>query len=29
VLLGLLVSGISTYIVVNKYLRLKPDKLYG
>jgi len=29
ILLGLLVSGISTYIVVNKYLRLKPDKLYG
>ncbi len=29
VLLGLLVSGVSTYTVVNKYLRLKPDKLYG
>lgn len=29
VLLGLLVSGMSTYAVVNKYLSLKPDKLYG
>lgn len=29
ILLGLMVSGISTFIVVNKYLRLKPDKLYG
>lgn len=29
VVIGILVSGISTYIVVNKYLRLKPDKLYG
>lgn len=29
IFLGFLVSGVSTYIVVNKYLRLKPDKLYG
>jgi cell division transport system permease protein len=29
VIIGILVSGISTFIVVNKYLRLKPDKLYG
>lgn len=29
IILGILVSGISTFIVVNKYLRLKPDKLYG
>lgn len=29
IILGILVSGISTFIVVNKYLRLKTDKLYG
>ncbi len=29
IIIGILVSGISTFIVVNKYLRLKPDKLYG
>lgn len=28
-LLGLLVSGISTFFSVNKYLNLKTDKLYG
>lgn len=29
IILGILVSGISTYVVVNKILRLKPDNLYG
>lgn len=28
-LLGLLVSGISTFFALNKYLNLKTDKLYG
>ncbi len=28
-ILGMIVSGMSTYLAVRKYLNLKPDKLYG